>query len=77
MNAVKIYTTPTCPHCKRAKQFLEDNNIYFENVDVSSDPGKAEEMKEKSGQMGVPVIDVNGKIITGFDQEELRKALSL
>ena len=51
---VTIYSTPTCPYCIRTKKFLEDNNIVFENIDISSDRKKAEEMVKKSGQMGVP-----------------------
>jgi len=72
---VTIYSTPTCPYCIRTKKFLEDNNIAFENIDVSSDPGKSEEMVKKSGQMGVPVLDIDGKIIVGFDKDAIQKAL--
>jgi len=74
---VTIYSTPTCPYCIRAKQFLKDNSIQFENIDVASNPDKAQEMVDKSGQMGVPVIDVDGNIITGFDKEAISKALGI
>ena len=74
---VTAYSTPTCPHCIRAKQFLKDNNIEFEDIDVSADQEKAEEMIKASGQMGVPVLDVNGEIIIGFDKEALKKALNI
>lgn len=74
---VIVYSTPTCPYCIRAKKFLEDNSIAFENVDVSQDPGKAEEMVKKSGQMGVPVLDIEGNIIVGFDKDAIEKALGL
>jgi glutaredoxin-like YruB-family protein len=74
---VKIYSTPTCPWCIRVKQFLKDNNITFENYDVSVDRLKADEMVSKSGQMGVPVIDIEGEIIVGFDKERIKAALSL
>ena len=74
---VKVYSTPTCPYCIKLKQFLKDSNIEFENIDVSSDQTKAQEMVQKSGQMGVPVLDIDGQIITGFDKEAITKALSL
>ncbi len=74
---VKIYSTPTCPYCIRAKQFLKDNNIEFEDIDVSTNPDKAKEIVDKSGQMGVPILDIDGKIITGFDKEAIQKALNL
>lgn len=74
---VIVYSTPTCPFCIRTKQFLKDNNIDFEDVDVSSDQEKAEEMVRKSGQMGVPVVDIDGEIIIGFDRDKIIKALGL
>ena len=76
-NVVRVYSTPTCPFCIRAKQFLKDNNINFENIDVSSNPQALQEMTQKSGQMGVPVIDIDGEIIIGFDKEAISKALHL
>ncbi len=75
MKQVKMYSTPTCPFCIRAKQFFAENHIPFENFDVSQDQGKAEEMIKKSGQMGVPVIDVDGTIIVGFDRDRIKAAL--
>jgi len=72
---VKIYSTPTCPWCKKAKAYLTEKNIPFESVDVSSDQAAQKEMIEKSGQMGVPVLDIDGKIIIGFDVGEIDKAL--
>jgi len=74
---VKVYSTPTCPYCIRVKQFLKDNNVAFEDFDVSRDQTKADEMVEKSGQIGVPVLDIEGEIIVGFDKEEIKKALGL
>ena len=74
---VLVYSTPTCPYCIKAKQFLKDNNIAFENIDVSADPAKGEEMVQKSGQMGVPVIDIDGEIIVGLDKGKISKALGL
>jgi len=74
---VKIYSTPTCPWCARAKQFLKENNIEFQDYDVSSDNNAAEEMVNISGQMGVPVLDIDGEIIVGFDKERIKQALGL
>ena len=74
---VKIYSTPTCPYCIRAKQFLKDNSIIFEDVDVSADTEAGREIIEKSGQMGVPVLDIDGEIIVGFDKEGIKRALGL
>jgi len=77
MAKVKVYSTPTCPWCKKAKDFLAENKIEFENIDVSSDQKASEEMVEKSGQMGVPVIDIDGTVIVGFDQEKIKEALKI
>ena len=74
---VKVYSTSTCPFCIRAKQFLKENNIIFEEVDVAANSAAGEEMIEKSGQMGVPVLEIDGKIIVGFDKEEIKSALGL
>ena len=74
---VTVYSTPTCPFCMMAKKFLNENNIGFEDIDVSSDQTKAREMVQKSGQMAVPVLDIDGEIIVGFDKERIRKALGL
>jgi glutaredoxin-like YruB-family protein len=74
---VKIYTTPSCPWCAKTKEFFKQNNVKYEEVDVSANQKAAEEMVEKSGQMGVPVTEIEGKIIVGFDEPKLRKALRL
>jgi glutaredoxin-like YruB-family protein len=74
---VKVYSTPTCPWCIRAKQFLKENNVVFQDVDVSSDKQAADEMMQKTGQMGVPVIDIEGQIIVGFDKEKIKQALGI
>ena len=74
---VKIYTTTTCPYCVMAKRFFKENNVKYEEVNVQENRDAAEEMIEKSGQMGVPVIDVDGTIIVGFDKKALEKALKL
>ena len=73
---VKVYSTSTCPWCHKAKDFLKEKNVKFEDIDVGADQKAANEMLEKSGQMGVPVIDIDGKIIVGFDKEEMEKLLA-
>jgi glutaredoxin-like YruB-family protein len=75
--AVKVYSTPTCPWCKKLKAWLSENKIDFDDINVASDQEAAKEMVEKSGQMGVPVTDIDGTIITGFDQDALKKALKM
>ncbi|MFC1568184.1 glutaredoxin family protein [Candidatus Margulisiibacteriota bacterium] len=77
MANLKIYSTPTCPYCKMAKQFLTENKIEFEDVDVSSNQSAAQEMISKSGQMGVPVLDINGQIVVGFDKGRIKQLLGL
>jgi glutaredoxin-like YruB-family protein len=74
---VTVYSTPSCPYCIRLKQFLKDNNIEFEDIDVSANPEAGQKMVDKSGQMGVPVLDIEGQIIVGFDKEAINKALGL
>jgi glutaredoxin-like YruB-family protein len=74
---VKLYTMPTCPYCDQVKEFLREHNIEFEEVDVQADEAAAKEMIQKSGQAAVPVIDIEGKIIVGFDREKLSKVLGL
>lgn len=74
---VTVYSTPTCPYCIRAKQFLKDNNIQFEDIDVSADQAAGQKMVEKSGQMSVPVLDIDGEIIVGFDKGKITQALGI
>ncbi|MDD5669939.1 MAG: glutaredoxin family protein [Candidatus Omnitrophica bacterium] len=74
---VLVYSTSTCPYCKMVKQFLKENAIEFTDFDVALDHQKAEEMVAKSGQMGVPVLDIEGEIIVGFDREAIKKALGI
>ena len=74
---IKIYSTPTCPWCKRAKAYLGERGIAFDGVDVSSDANAQKEMIEKSGQMGVPVLDIDGKIVIGFDKEKIDELLNI
>lgn len=73
--AVLVYTTPTCSYCRMVKDWLKARNVRFDEYNVARDPMKAEEMVRKSGQMGVPVTDINGRIIIGFNTAELERAL--
>jgi glutaredoxin 3 len=77
MASVKIYSTPNCPYCKMAKQFLTENNIIYEEIDVSVNQLAAQEMISRSGQMGVPVLDIDGQIVVGFDKNKLKQLLGL
>ncbi len=72
---VKVYTTSTCPYCTMVKTFLKEKNITFEEVDVGRDRIAAKEMVDKTGQMGVPVVEIDGKIIVGFDKEVISREL--
>lgn len=73
---VKIYSTPTCPYCKLAKGYLDEHQIAYEDIDVSANSDAAQEMVKLSGQMGVPVIDVDGQIIVGWNKTALEEALA-
>lgn len=75
MSKVTIYTTPTCAFCHAAKEWLEQKQVDFEEIDVSQNQEAAEEMVQKTGQMGVPVIFVNDQYVIGFDQAKLEEAL--
>ena len=76
MKKVKVYSTPTCPWCSKAKEYLREKGVEFEDIDVSTDQEAGREMVEKSGQMGVPVIMIDDKVIVGFDREAIEEALS-
>ena len=73
---VVIYSTPTCPFCKRTKEYLSRKGICYTDIDVSQDRGKVKEMTEKSGQMSVPVTIIDDEIVVGFDQGRLDKLLT-
>lgn len=77
MPKITIYTTPTCVYCKMTKAFLKENNVAYEERDVSTDDKARDEMIERSGQLGVPVIDIDGKIIVGFDKGQLSELLGI
>ena len=77
MANIKVYSTPTCPYCKTAKQFFAENNIQFEEIDVSANQSAAQEMIAKSGQMGVPVFEIDGQIVIGFDRAKIKQLLGI
>lgn len=77
MANVLIYSTPTCPWCHKTKEYLKEKGISFTDINVAEDQAKAQEMIQKSGQMGVPVTDIDGTIIIGFDKPALNKALGI
>jgi glutaredoxin-like YruB-family protein len=77
MKKVEIYSTPTCHYCHMAKDFFEENNIEFTDYNVAEDAEKRSEMMEKTGQMGVPVIDIGGEIIIGFNESKIKELLDL
>jgi glutaredoxin-like YruB-family protein len=72
---VTVYSTPTCPFCVYAKDYFKQNNVPFEDIDVTKDQAKAKEMVEKSGQMGVPVIEIGSDIVIGFQPEVFEELL--
>jgi glutaredoxin 3 len=74
---VLIYSTPTCHFCHIAKDFFAEKGITYEEYNVATDLAKRQEMVDKSGQMGVPVIDIEGDIIVGFDEEAITSKLGL
>ncbi len=77
MKTITIYSTPTCVYCNIAKNFFKTNNMPFTEYDVASDLPKRKEMIDKTGQMGVPVIDVGGEVIVGFDEPKLKEVLGI
>lgn len=74
---VKVYSTPTCVYCKTLKGYFKKNNIEFEDIDVSKDEKQLQKMIKESGQMGVPVVDIDGNITIGFDKEKIDKLLKI
>ena len=75
MVTVKVYTTPTCGWCKKTKEFLKEKGVKFVEKDVTTDDKARDEAVEKSGQMGVPVIYIDGKILVGFNPKKIEEAL--
>ena len=74
---VIVFSTPTCTYCNMAKKYFRQNKVRFRDVDVSRDQAAARDMVRRSGQMGVPVIDIGGKIIIGFDKPKINQLLGL
>ena len=74
---INIYTTPTCGYCQMVKNFLKEKGIEYAEFDVSADKEKADEMVKKSGQMGVPVIEIGDEIVVGFDKKKISELLGL
>ncbi len=74
---VKVFSAPSCPYCFTLKEFLKKHNIEFEDIDVSKDEKAREEMIHKTGQMGVPVVEIDGEIVVGFDKEKISKILNI
>jgi glutaredoxin 3 len=74
---VVIYSTPTCHYCGEAKAFFKEHGISYTEYDVQSDLAKRKEMVQRSGQMGVPVIYIDDKLVMGFDEDKLRKFLGV
>lgn len=72
---VIVFSTPTCPWCNRAKSYLRGRGVPFRDVDVSRDPAAARDLVRRTGQMGVPVIEIDGRPIVGFDQARIDTAL--
>ena len=77
MLMIKVFSTPFCVYCVSLKQFLKEHNIEFEEVDVSQDKAAQEEMIKKSGQMGVPVVEIDGEIIVGFNKNKISELLKI
>ena len=76
MKAV-VYSTPHCPYCKNVKAFLDERNVEYKEIDVSADHSQAQKMIHKSGQMGVPVVEIGEDIVIGFDKPKLKELLNI
>ena len=74
---IKVYSTPSCPYCHMLKDFLKEKGLEYEDINVAEDREKAQEMIEKSGQMGVPVIEIGNEIVVGFDRAKIEELLKL
>ncbi|OHA63042.1 MAG: NrdH-redoxin [Candidatus Wildermuthbacteria bacterium RIFCSPHIGHO2_01_FULL_47_27] len=74
---IKIYSSPTCVYCNTLKAYLKEHAIEFEEINVAGNQKALKEMIEKSGQMGVPVVDIDGQIVVGFNKEEIKKLLKI
>ena len=77
MPKVRVFSTPACPYCYTLREFLKEHQVEFEDIDVSKDALIREEMIEKSKQVGVPVIEIDGEFIVGFDKEKICQLLNI
>lgn len=77
MSNVTIYTTPSCVYCKMTKEFFKENGVEYKELNVAADERARDEMVQKSGQLGVPVIEIDGKIVVGFDRPQLSELLNI
>jgi len=77
MAKVTIYSTPTCTYCQIAKQFFTENNVEYTEIDVAADAEKRTEMVDKTGQMGVPVIEIDDQVVVGFEEGKVREMLGM
>lgn len=77
MEMITLYSTQSCPWCHKTREFFKAHNIKYKEIDVGKDARKAEEMIKKSGQQGVPVIEIDGKIVIGYDEERLKELLKI
>jgi glutaredoxin-like YruB-family protein len=74
---VKVYSTPSCAYCFTLKEFLKERNVNFEDIDVSKDKQALEEIVKKTGKMEVPLVEIDGQIVAGFDKEKIVKLLNI
>jgi len=74
---IRVFSTSACPYCYTLKEFLKEHNFNFEEIDVASNEPALQEMIEKSGQMGVPVTEINNEIVIGFDKEKICELLNI
>jgi len=77
INEVKVYSTPTCSWCTKVKEFLKGNGIEYKDFNVAEDEVAREDIVKRSGQMGVPVIDIDGELVIGFNQVQLKEKLGI
>ena len=77
MPQVRVFSTQTCPYCVTLKEFLKDKNVSFKDIDVSFDAEAQKEIVEKTGQMGVPVVNIEDKWIVGFDRAKISQLLNI
>jgi glutaredoxin-like YruB-family protein len=75
--SVTIYSTPVCHYCHAAKEFFNENNVAFEEINVAADQDKRQEMIEMTGQMGVPVIRIGDDVVVGFDEDKIKELLAV